>query len=56
MLDAYSRVQTAHTAVINLLDLKQGASESVMDFGSIVARIIFNPNQWLLDFLKTLIR
>ena len=40
MLDAYSRVQTARTAVVNLSDLKQGASESVTNFGSRVARII----------------
>ncbi len=40
MLDAYSRVQMARTAVVNLSDLKQGASESVTDFGSRVARII----------------
>jgi len=40
MLDAYSRVQTARTAVVNLSDLKQGTSESVTNFGSRVARII----------------
>ena len=40
MLDAYSRVQTARTAVVNLSDLKQGASESVTNFGSRVARIV----------------
>jgi|688.fasta_scaffold60083_1 hypothetical protein len=40
MLDAYSRVQTARTAVVNLSDLKQGPSESVTDFGSRVARIV----------------
>jgi len=40
MLNAYSRVQTARTAVINLSDLKQGASESVTDFGSRVAHIL----------------
>ena len=40
MLDAYSRVQTARTAVVNLSDLKQGSSESVTDFGSRVARIV----------------
>jgi len=42
MLDAYSRVQTARTAVVNLSDLKQGASESVTNFGSRVARIVDN--------------
>jgi hypothetical protein len=40
MLDAYSQVQTARTAVVNLSDLKQGSSESVTDFGSRVARIV----------------
>ena len=40
MLDAYSRVQTARTAVVNLSDLKQGSSETVTNFGSRVARIV----------------
>jgi len=40
MLDAYSRVQTARTAVVNLSDLKQGNTESVADFGSRVACIV----------------
>ncbi len=42
MLDAYSRVQTARTAVVNLSDLKQGALESVTDFWSRVARIVYD--------------
>ena len=40
MLDAYSRVQTARTAVVNLSDLKQGQNESVTDFGARVARTV----------------
>ncbi len=40
MLDAYSRVQTARTAVVNLSDLKQESSESVTYFGSRVAGIV----------------
>ncbi len=40
MLDAYSRVQMVRIAVVNLPDLKQGALESVTDFGSKVARIV----------------
>ncbi len=40
MLDAYSRVQTARTAVVNLSDLKQQQNESVTDFGARVARTV----------------
>jgi hypothetical protein len=40
MLDAYSRVQTARTAVVNLSDLKQGQNESVTDSGARVARTV----------------
>jgi hypothetical protein len=40
MLDAYSRVQTARMAVVNLSDLKQGQNESVTDFGARVARTV----------------
>jgi hypothetical protein len=42
MLDAYSKVQIACSAVVNLSDLKQRALESVTDFGSRVAHIVDN--------------
>ena len=42
LLDAYSRVQTTGTTVVNLTDLKQG---NITDFGSRVARIIEDIKQ-----------
>ena len=32
LLEAYSRVQTARTTVVNLADLKQATNESITDF------------------------
>ena len=45
LLDAYSRVQTARTTVVNLADLKQNPSESITDFGSRVAIIVSDLEQ-----------
>jgi hypothetical protein len=45
LLEAYSRVQTARTTVVNLADLKQAANESITDFGSRVAIIVEDLKQ-----------
>ena len=45
LLDAYSRVQTARTTVVNLADLKQASSESITDFGARVAIITSDIEQ-----------
>ena len=45
LLEAYSRVQTARTTVVNLADLKQATNESITDFGSRVAIIVEDIKQ-----------
>ena len=45
LLEAYSRVQTARTTVVNLADLKQATNESITDFGSRVAIIVEDLKQ-----------
>lgn len=53
LLDAYSRVQTTRTTVVNLTDLKQLSNESITDFGSRVASIIEDIKQLMPVASKT---
>ena len=53
LLDAYSRVQTTRTTVVNLTDLKQLNNESITDFGSRVASVIDDIKQLMPAASKT---
>ena len=45
LLEAYSRVQTAQTTVVNLANLKQATNESITNFRSHVAIIVEDIKQ-----------